>query len=45
MVNEGVTLEMVRAGTAVLQYDPTNTPNDAVEYMQNLMKLTGFWRR
>lgn len=42
MANEGVTLEMVRAGTAVLQYDPTNTPNDAVKYMQNLMKLTGY---
>lgn len=42
MANEGVTIEMVRAGTAVLKRDTTNTYNAAVYYVQGLLNEAGY---
>lgn len=42
MANEGVTIEMVRAGTAVLKRDTTNTYNAAVYYVQGLLNAAGY---
>ncbi len=42
MANEGVTIEMVRAGTAYLQRDTTNTYNAAVYYVQGLLNAAGY---